>query len=649
MWQLLPVIWLLTLALIVSPTISVRTAPPDYGGLTSKLYDWGMRGLVPRQTYHSFRLKAPQLNYAQWDERCDDGYSLISPRGHHVPHPGPIIMDSGGELVWMEDKYGQAMDFKVQQYRGRDYLTFWTGTDSGTFGTGSYVMLDSNYKLYKRVSPAHGRSGDLHEFKITENGTALMTIYEPTPADLSSFGIVSQGWIYDSLFQEIDLETGELIFEWRASEHYRIDETFHSIEAETRRPDSSGNRVASIGTRRDAAWDFFHINSVDQDDRGNYYVSSRYMHTVTCISPTGDIRWILGGKRNQFTDLSDGAATSFSFQHHATMHENNTLTIFDNGKYDANSKNAKYSRGLIITLDTENMTATLVQDFVHPDHLLVGSQGSIQLLPDSGHALVGWGYAPAYTEFDADGTVLCDVHIAPKIVFGFGWVKNYRTFRSSSWTGKPTTSPDVFLRPRDEVLYVSWNGATEVDRWLLQGRETVKSADSDSDSDDEGELFVDLSSTKKQGFESSVDIDSDMPTYIRVVAVDRNGNVLGYSQVLNRDVGNAPREIPLFAILAAVLSCFGFVIWRTGNPISRVHGMRKAVVQLYRRTSVTDYLSLKEALRVQDDDPEEDGDERDLEGQLGYSDDMSLRNVSRRLLAADTDHGTSHGPTSASD
>jgi hypothetical protein len=31
-------------------------------------------------------------------------------------------------------------------------------------------------------------------------------------------------YIWDSLFQEIDIETNELLFQWRASDHYSMDE-----------------------------------------------------------------------------------------------------------------------------------------------------------------------------------------------------------------------------------------------------------------------------------------------------------------------------------------------------------------------------------------------------------------------------------------
>jgi hypothetical protein len=462
------------------------------------------------------------------------------------------------------------------------------------------------------LSPANGLSGDLHEFEITENGTALMTIYAARPADLSAFGVSSQGWIYDSIFQEIDLETGDLLFQWRAADHYRLEDSFHTLEAEARRPVTSDRDGNAIGAEPKSAWDFFHINSIDKDAQGNYYISSRYMHTVTCISPTGEILWILGGKRNQFTDLSLGAATNFSFQHHATLHENNTLTIFDNGKYDSRSDNAEHSRGLVVSLDLDDMTATLLQEYVHPTHVLVGSQGSIQLLPDSGHALVGWGYVPAYTEFDTDGTVLCDVHIAPSIVWGFGWVKSYRTFRSSSWTGRPYSPPTVYLRPRDGVIYVSWNGATEVDRWLLQGHTDVLQSSSGAD------MFEDLVSIKKETFESSLKITAEMPTYIRLAALDRNGDVLGYSEVLNRRIGNAPSELPRLVIsMVFVLTlCAIFCFWTGRRSIpARLKMLKRKSVAAWRcrgRTTLGLQVS-KQHLLGQDDEPDE-WDEEASEG-----------------------------------
>jgi hypothetical protein len=56
---------------------------------------------------------------------------FITPRGPWVTGRarGPAILDSRGELVWIEnEKFTQAMNLNVQQYKGQDYLTFWTKT-----------------------------------------------------------------------------------------------------------------------------------------------------------------------------------------------------------------------------------------------------------------------------------------------------------------------------------------------------------------------------------------------------------------------------------------------------------------------------------------------------------------------------------------
>lgn len=107
----------------------------------SSLYGWGAYGAFPRISYQSFGAQSPWINVMQTDDRCDDGYTFIEPRGIYVETPGPIILDNDGNLVWMQTKWGQAMDLKVQTFQGKDYITFWHGTDNGTFGEGFYLMV----------------------------------------------------------------------------------------------------------------------------------------------------------------------------------------------------------------------------------------------------------------------------------------------------------------------------------------------------------------------------------------------------------------------------------------------------------------------------------------------------------------------------
>lgn len=67
--------------------------------LVTPFYDLGVYGFYPTRQFVSFDLEAPITKRLRWDSSCDGGYVLISPGGGSVPHPGPMILDSRGELV----------------------------------------------------------------------------------------------------------------------------------------------------------------------------------------------------------------------------------------------------------------------------------------------------------------------------------------------------------------------------------------------------------------------------------------------------------------------------------------------------------------------------------------------------------------------
>ena len=38
------------------------------------------------------------------------------------------------------------------------------------------------------------------------------------------------GWIWECMFQELDFETGQVVFEWKASEHFTLEDILRPME-----------------------------------------------------------------------------------------------------------------------------------------------------------------------------------------------------------------------------------------------------------------------------------------------------------------------------------------------------------------------------------------------------------------------------------
>jgi hypothetical protein len=332
-----------------------------------------------------------------------------------------------------------------------------------------------------------------------------MTVYKPTYIGKMSGHGAFMGWIWDCIIQEVDIATQKLIFEWKASEHYDIWSS-HNLEGQT-------------GTHN-APYDFFHLNSIDKDPSGNYLISSRYMHSLTYINgQTGDIIWIMGGKQNQFTDISDGKALSFTWQHHARWHDNyTTITLFDNGA-DYGHKTAKFSRGLHLSVDTQAMTVSLIQEYINPEKILSSSQGSLQVLPND-NVFIGYGYNGVWTEFTPDGNAICDVHFESASRFNTGDVQSYRMMKYKNWVGKPSTNPDLAIE--GDVAYISWNGATNVVTWNLERASAAEGNDI---------TYTEIKGVVKSGFETAIVLDG-ITGLLRITGVDHDGKLLGSTSIV---------------------------------------------------------------------------------------------------------------------
>jgi Arylsulfotransferase (ASST) len=409
---------------------------------------------------------------------------------------GPMILEPDGGLVWFKalPKYTSATNLRVQEYAGKPVLTWWQGDISiHGFGQGEDMILDEAYALLARVRAGNGLQADLHEFQLTPQGTALITAYDPIHCDLSSVGGSADGAVTDGTFQEIDVRTGLVMFQWTSLDHVALAESY----------------VPANSSSTAFPFDYFHINSVNLDQDGSLLISSRNTWTAYDLNPqTGQISWQLGGKHSSFTM---GTGTATAWQHDPRELANGSFSIFDNG---ASPTVHSQSRGIVVALEPQAKTATLVSEFTHTPPISTKSQGNVQAL-GNGDWFVGWGEVPDFSELSPTGALLFDAH------FPAG-DQSYRDLRFA-WTGVPATRPALALVAAHGAaaarsagtVYASWNGATLVASWRVLVGATAHS-------------LRPIAEAPRSGFETAIALPARTAgRYLSVQALGGTGQVLG--------------------------------------------------------------------------------------------------------------------------
>ncbi len=148
--------------------------------------------------------------------------------------------------------------------------------------------------------------------------------------------------------------------------------------------------------------------------------------------------------------MDEGAG--FAFQHDARRRPDGTISLFDN----RGERMDEPSRGVVLELDEDAMTANLVREYTHPGGTFAIFQGNVQTLPN-GNAFVGWGSAPYLSEFSPDGELLFDTRF-PRAS------ESYRAFRSP-WESRPRDAPAVAAESGTEGRVPSTPAGTGPRRW----------------------------------------------------------------------------------------------------------------------------------------------------------------------------------------
>ena len=204
-------------------------------------------------------------------------------------------------------------------------------------------------------------------------------------------------YIIDVVIQEQDPD-GNIVFEWRGIDHYKITETNR---------DFNSSKI-----------DYAHSNALSIDEDGNILLSSRHLDEITKINHgTGDIIWRLSSNpdTNDFTFTSTngiGDTPNFFMQHDVRLLRgqfSGNISLFDNHNNGVSGDNIS-SRVQIFEIDEENKIADFVWQYKNIPEVYSNFMGNAQELRN-GNFVIGWGgiSSPGVTEISKDGDKLFEL------------------------------------------------------------------------------------------------------------------------------------------------------------------------------------------------------------------------------------------------
>ncbi|KAF2728830.1 hypothetical protein EJ04DRAFT_569184 [Polyplosphaeria fusca] len=489
----------------------------------------------PHQTFVSEPTFLPPIPEIEKLKETAPGYMFLAQLGEGGAQQAAMIMKEDGELVWQSDPSIPlpVNNFLPQTLNGKPVLVDIMAIGPPIIASGGVVygmvqILDDTYTLLHNISvtdpdftyaPGNWTSIlDAHESFITKRNTLLVPAYNITQWDLSPVGGPENGYLMDSMLYEVSIPEGNIIYKWRSSDAIPI--TDSNVEL---------GPLYGWGNETAQAWDYFHINSIQDWGEDGYVLSGRNTFDILFVNSTTDsIQWQFRGSDGGDFEIAE--PDQFRYQHFARLHEVDgelLLSMFDN----KNDIQPPYdpSEGHIHALDLEAMTAERRTVYIDSnDNVAAQSAGSMQIdFTKDRFALVGYGSQPIAKEYDLDGSLRMSWRFGPADPSGGpSSVLSYRTVKST-WKGYPATLPSVKAcrTSTGADVFVSWNGATEVTGWTVYAGETEND-------------MVKGKTEAKTGFETKICLEEE----VAMVKVQANGKRLDRRFVAESSIAVAVEE-----------------------------------------------------------------------------------------------------------
>ncbi len=280
---------------------------------------------------------------------------------------------------------GCIADFKkVNTPDGVRYLLFST-IDSryytkGCSQHGCYIVMDEEYREINRLFmkktdhvPADDFPVDQHDcLYISDNEYYLISYVDKNVYNIPDIiAHKANGTLVTAAVIQ-GIRDGEVFFEWDSTDYPE----FYGLSVDY---NDYTNRSGIYSA------DYMHINSISLDPKdGNLLISCRNIDTVFKInSQTGDVMWKLSGLGDEF-GLDESQKTSR--QHYANYTDLGSITVFDNGNANAQTRIVEY------WLNEDGLTLEGFKEY-KIDGYFSFATGSVQRIDNNSDVFViGWGY-----------------------------------------------------------------------------------------------------------------------------------------------------------------------------------------------------------------------------------------------------------------
>lgn len=292
---------------------------------------------------------------------------------------------SDGKLkYYYVNPYGCVADFKkVNTSDGVRYLYFTTVDmrydTRGVSHSGCYVVLDESYREINRLTMKKSKHIPVDNYPVDQHDCIYISdseYYMITYCDENVYNIPDTiphkeygSFVTAAVIQGIKDNT--VVFEWASTDF----EELYGLSVDYNDFTNSSSSYAA---------DYMHINSITLDPSdGNMIASFRDIDTILKIDiSSGEIMWKLSGLADDF-GLKDEQKTSR--QQYASYTDIGTITAFDNGNINSQSRIVEYR--------LDESTQRLVDFKAYQiDGYYSAYTGSVQRLDDDDDVyMIGWG------------------------------------------------------------------------------------------------------------------------------------------------------------------------------------------------------------------------------------------------------------------